>query len=198
MPLMTMHDAGQSEGRSTALEIRIPYHILVSGIAGAGLMYFLDPQSGKRRRTMLRDRTGGMIRHTSRRVVSAGRRTSATVYGVTQKVKHRRPEEISFPNNPDLVARVESELFRDPDIPKGSININAEYDGKIVVRGQVEDVGQIKAIERAIKRVRGVWEVENLLHLPGTPAPNKEAAIAAGHESITPQRDNNDFEIVHH
>lgn len=198
MPLATMHNAGQSEGRSTAREIRIPYHILISGIAGAGLMYFLDPQVGKRRRTTLRDRTGGMIRHTSRRVASVGRRTSATVYGLRQKMTHRRPEEISFPNNPDLVARVESERFRDPDIPKGSININAEYDGKIVVRGQVEDAGQIKAIERAIKQVRGVWEVENLLHLPGTPAPNKQAARAAGHESITPQQGNNNYEIVHH
>ena len=196
MPLVTMHEATQPEGRSMARAISRLASILVSGIAGVGLMYFLDPQSGKRRRTALRDRTGGGTRHTARRVASVGRRAAATVYGMTQKVTHLRPAEFSVPNDPDLVARVESEIFRDPEIPKGSLNINA-YDGKIIVRGQVEDAGQMRNIERAIRRVRGVREVENLLHLPGTPAPNKADAIAANHTSITAQRGDNDYEIVY-
>ena len=67
------------------------------------------------------------------------------------------------------------EVFRDPDIPKGQININAE-DGRIVLRGQMERPDQIRTIEKAVRKVHGVREVQNLLHLPDMPAPNKRAA----------------------
>ena len=60
-------------------------------------------------------------------------------------------------------------MFRDPDIPKGRININAEG-GVIVLRGELERPEQINAVEAAVRRVAGVRDVENLLHLPGTPA----------------------------
>lgn len=88
-----------------------------------------------------------------------------------------------MPNDADLVQRVESEVFRDPDIPKGRINLNAE-DGTVVLRGQVERPDQIRAVEKAVRKVHGVREVENLLHLPDMPAPNKRAALDASHETI--------------
>jgi hypothetical protein len=45
------------------------------------------------------------------------------------------------------------------------------------VHGEVADGAHIDAIEKAIRKVPGVLGVRNLLHLPGTPAPNKEAAL---------------------
>ncbi len=179
-----------------ALEIRVPYQVLIGAAAGAGLMYFLDPQSGRRRRTMLRDRTGAIVRRAGDRIERVQTMTGARAYGLRQKVTHLRHEDTELPNDPDLVARVESEVFRDERIPKGSININAEHEDTIVVRGQVESQAQIRAIERAIKRVHGVRRVVNLLHLPGTPAPNKEASIEASHHA--PPTPGTDYEITHH
>ena len=40
----------------------------------------------------------------------------------------------------------------------------------IVLRGQLERPEQTNAVEAAVRRVPGVRDVENLLHLPGTPA----------------------------
>jgi osmotically-inducible protein OsmY len=77
-----------------------------------------------------------------------------------------------------LLDRVESEIFRDPSIPKGDINLMV-VDGRAVIRGQVSEP-QIGAIEAAVRKVVGVKDVENLLHTPGTPAPNKASARAAG------------------
>src|SRR6266487_2156642 len=148
-----------------AITVRIPLRVVLSGAAGAALMYFLDPQQGRHRWTTLRDRTAGSVRRASRRVQRVGRRTAAEAYAIKQKVTHLRPEDTFDPNDADLVQRVESEVFRDPDIPKGEININAE-DGKIVLRGQMERPDQIRAIEKAVRKVHGVREVENLLHLP--------------------------------
>ena len=68
--------------------------------------------------------------------------------------------------------KVETEIFRDSDIPKGRINVNAE-NGKVVLRGEVEEPELIKDLEKRTKKVQGVQEVENLLHVPGTPAPTK-------------------------
>jgi hypothetical protein len=75
-----------------------------------------------------------------------------------------------------LLDRVESEVFRDPAIPKGDINVMV-VDGKAVLRGQVAEP-QIGAIETAVRKVVGVKDVENLLHVPGTPAPNKARSRA--------------------
>jgi len=46
----------------------------------------------------------------------------------------------------------------------------------VTVRGQVDNALQIAAIEKAVLKVPGVQGVENLLHVSGTPAPNKVEA----------------------
>ena len=77
-------------------------------------------------------------------------------------------------NDPALVRKVESEIFRDDAIPKGDISINAEY-GVIYLRGQVADnevMEQLVARTRAVDGVRGV---ENLTHLPSESAPTKSS-----------------------
>lgn len=76
-------------------------------------------------------------------------------------------------NDPALTRKVESELFRGDDIPKGKISVNAEY-GVIYLRGEVPSTelrDELTARARAVDGVRGV---ENLTHLPGEAAPAKE------------------------
>jgi osmotically-inducible protein OsmY len=50
-------------------------------------------------------------------------------------------------------------------VPKGQININAE-NGVVFLRGQVEDPELVEALEARVRKVRGVKDVENLLHTP--------------------------------
>jgi osmotically-inducible protein OsmY len=69
-----------------------------------------------------------------------------------------------------LAHKVESELFRRAQVPKGQIDINAE-EGVVFLRGVVERPDDIAAVEELARESRGVRGVENLLHLPGTPAP---------------------------
>jgi osmotically-inducible protein OsmY len=74
--------------------------------------------------------------------------------------------------------RVESELFRFPEISKGEININVE--GHVVVlRGQVEDQATIDMIVDLVRDIPDVRDVQSFLHVPGTVAPNKEESIEA-------------------
>ena len=78
------------------------------------------------------------------------------------------------PNDATLVQRVESQIMRGQEVPKGAININAE-DGVVVLRGELDRPEQIRDLEGAARHVKGVRGVRNLLHLHGTPAPNKPA-----------------------
>jgi osmotically-inducible protein OsmY len=93
-------------------------------------------------------------------------------YGVTQKVKHRSEEVKPQPDDVTLTRKVETEIFRDADVPKGQINVNAE-NGVVVLRGEVDQQDLIKELEERTRKVQGVRAVENLLHTPGTPAPTR-------------------------
>ncbi|MGH3005034.1 MAG: BON domain-containing protein [Gaiellaceae bacterium] len=133
---------------------------------GAGLAYFFDPQSGKRRRKMTLDRVAGFFRRGGKRAERASRAVASEAYGLKQKATHRREEEKPQPDDATLARKVESEIFRDSDLPKGQINVNAER-GVVYLRGEVERPELIADLEQAARKVQGVQEVENFLHLPG-------------------------------
>jgi BON domain-containing protein len=74
-----------------------------------------------------------------------------------------------------LARKVESEVFRDDAVPKASIDVNV-VDGVVELRGQVkrpQDKASVEARVRAVPEVKGV---ENMLHLPKTPAPTRADA----------------------
>jgi hypothetical protein len=142
---------------------------LLAGAAGAAAAFFLDPVSGKRRRSVARDWILARARGAAQGGRRAGGFIGARTYGAVQSVRHRR--DAGVPENDQVLAhKVESELFQGNDFPKGQININAE-NGIVVLRGQVATPDLIKRVEGQVRRIQGVREVENLLHLPGTPAP---------------------------
>ena len=86
----------------------------------------------------------------------------------------REPAEERL-NDPALARKVESEVFRDTDLPKGSISVNAEY-GVIYLRGEVPNRDVMEELGVRARRVAGVRAVENLTHLPDEPAPTKDEA----------------------
>jgi hypothetical protein len=144
---------------------------LLAGAVGAAAAYFLDPVSGKRRRSVARDWVLARARNAAEGGRRAGGFVGARAYGAVQSVRHRR--DAGAPENDQVLAhKVESELFERNDVPKGQININAE-NGVVVLRGQVGTPDLIQRIESEVWRIQGVREVENLLHLPGTPAPTR-------------------------
>ena len=113
---------------------------------GAALAFLADAS----RRARLRDRLLGLAGRARR----LGGGTSGTAVVDDQTLK----------------AKVESEVFRDVDAPKGDVNVNVEL-GVVYLRGQLEDDGLIRELEDRVRSVQGVGRVENLLHTPGTEAP---------------------------
>jgi osmotically-inducible protein OsmY len=142
---------------------------VLAGTIGAALAYFFDPQSGKRRRKTTVDRITAYFR---RRGARLARGIKSEAYGISQKVQHLQEEPKPQPDDATLAHKVETEIFRDADVPKGQINVNAE-NGVVFLRGEVEQPELIQDLEKKTRKVQGVIDVENLLHVPGQEAPTK-------------------------
>lgn len=69
-----------------------------------------------------------------------------------------------------LKAKVESELFRSEHEVKGAVSVNAQ-EGVVQLRGELPSRDLIDTLVEHTRRIHGVKDVENLLHVPGTPAP---------------------------
>jgi osmotically-inducible protein OsmY len=142
---------------------------------GAALTYFFDPQSGTRRRAMARDRVLAFFRHQGRDLGRAAGNVQAEAQGLVKKATQlKEREQFEEPDDTTLARKVESEIFRDPEVPKGQINVNAE-DGIVILRGEVERPELIGDLEEKTRSVQGVKGVENLLHAPGADAEMHQA-----------------------
>jgi BON domain len=160
-------------GRSVAVNpLAVTAGAAIGGIAlGALLAYFLDAKGGRRRRHTARDRAWSRLRRGERRAAGRVRRAESHAVGIARRTVNaaRRGHREPF-DDVTLARKVESELYRRARVPKGHISINAE-DGFVFLRGVMERQEDIERIEVATRQIAGVREVENLIHLPGTPAP---------------------------
>jgi osmotically-inducible protein OsmY len=136
--------------------------IAAAGAAGAAGAYFLDPQSGTRRRHMLRDRAEAVVRRTTDRVRRQKVYRAHQAEGKIEALKSKARPEKPAANDQDLADRVKSEIFQPADAPKGSVNVNVE-NGIVYLRGHVDRKGQIEKLAKRARSVDGVRGVHNLL-----------------------------------
>lgn len=145
---------------------------LLSGAAGAAAAYFLDPISGRRRRHTTRDRSSSLARKVAHRGRRFARHASSEIVGHGKRVFNALPHEEADLDDATLAHKVETILFRDREVPKGQINVNAE-NGVVFIRGEVNGADLSNTLADRVRKVKGVKGVENLLHLSGQPAPDR-------------------------
>ena len=150
---------------------------IAAALAGAGLAMLLDPARGRARRARLADQAAATVRRGVRGAERLGRRVQSDVGGKMAALQQGYGEGEPFPDDVTLADRVQSELFRDPSVPKGQINVNVER-GIVVLRGEVPDDAMRGELIGRVESMPGVWAVRNLLHLPGEPAPQETAAAS--------------------
>jgi osmotically-inducible protein OsmY len=139
---------------------------------GAAAAYFFDQQSGNRRRKIAADKAGRFTREGAGTVQGAAQSASAQAKGVAAKAQHKATGGDSAPGDDNtLKNKVESEIFRDADAPKGNVDVSV-VNGIVELRGQVDEPSQSEALELKTRMVSGVKDVRNLLHLPGETPPN--------------------------
>ena len=146
--------------------------LLAAAAVGAGLMYLLDPQMGRRRRSLIDDQA-------FHGEYDAGEASGDTVTGLGNQVRGAS-EEVRQRTNDEtasdraLAERVRSHLNGATSHP-GSIQVTAR-DGRVTLRGPIL-AGEVDALLARIRSVPGVRSVENRLEV------HKEPGWAPGLQS---------------
>ena len=151
---------------------------LFAGVAGAAVMYFLDPDRGEGRRAVARDRFEAMVRRGKLNVERQARYRQGQAEGIMHEVASRGRSEAPG-DDIAIKDRVESEVFGRRGFPKGKVNAEV-VNGRLRLDGELDSEAEIAEVIAECRAVPGVREVESYLHVKGTMAPNKASARRAG------------------
>lgn len=106
----------------------------------------------------------------------AGRGVATQGAVIGRRFANRNPDPKSGMSDATLARKVETEMSRSTGAPKaerkGKVNVNA-VDGVVWLRGEVKNQAASEALETKVRSIPEVKDVENLLHLPETPAPSR-------------------------
>jgi hypothetical protein len=134
---------------------------LLGGVGlGAGLMYLLDPDGGRRRRALARDKavhglkvSGKALRRTS---VDVGNRTRGLVAGAGSLLRKGSADDHK------LEGRVRSKLGRHVSNPS-ALQVQCQ-DGLVILSGPVL-ASELDKVLAKVQKIKGVHEVESRLEI---------------------------------
>ncbi len=174
--------------------------LLVAAATGAGI-YFFDPQEGNRRRSIARDRAIALLRRGRQQAVQKGVYAAGHVKGAMHEARDRATPDAPKPGLTDqeLARKVESIIFREAEAPKGTVNVDAAG-STVWLRGEVPSDETRQRLVSQTSAIPEVEKVEDLLHLPGEPAPTRADAPTAvrrdASRSDAPQRPESPDEVT--
>ena len=138
---------------------------LGAGALGAGLAYFLDPDRGRRRRAVTKDKATAAFRRRRRDMARQARYVSGQAAGVGHKLAGGDgavPED-----DRTLEAKIRSEVLGKAPWQGCSINVQVT-DGVVDLRGELQTPAEINRLERELSKFPGVARVDNHVVLPNT------------------------------
>ncbi len=151
------------------------FKMAAAAAAGAAGALLLDPQSGRRRRSVAKDRLAAAFR---RRAADVERR-ARYVEGRAEGMAYRAAGAgTPHPVDDRALTDVVRQFMASVDFDTSQVNVDA-VDGVVTLRGQVQRPDHVRALRDGAAKLPAVQRVESYLHLPGTPAPNKADAVAA-------------------
>ena len=85
---------------------------------------------------------------------------------------------LASPTDEVLADKIRSEVLTRQQYPRGQLNVSVQG-GIAELRGTLEDRNAIADLEQEVRKLSGVLDVRNLIHLPDEPAPNIKDARTA-------------------
>jgi len=143
--------------------------------AGAAARHFMDSAN----RNQLREQAVSKAKSGAQQAATTARNAAGKAKGtVTSATPSRSPDL----DDVGLARKVETEIFRDAEAPKGDVSVDVQA-GVAYLRGTVADEEWIARLGDEAAHVEGIKGVNNLLHEPGKPAPAAEPRGAINERS---------------
>lgn len=142
---------------------------------GSGLMFLLDPDRGKRRRALLRDKCVSAARKTGEGFEVTARDLRNRTQGLMTEVQSRFSSERA--DDSVLVERVRSKMGRIVSHPK-AVEVSAQ-NGRVVLSGPILAT-EVPELLTRVNKVKGVNEVMN--HLEQHDEAGDHPALQGGRE----------------
>lgn len=125
---------------------------------GAGMMYFYDPEQGRRRRALLRDKTTRLLNDAGREIDVTTRDLNYRAQGLLAELRGRVQQETL--TDTTLIARVRAHLGHIVT-NAGAVNVAAD-NGRVILSGFIL-ASDREGLLRHVSAVRGVKSVEDRL-----------------------------------
>ena len=139
-------------------QTRSVYQVLAGAFAGAMLMYYLDPQQGRRRRALVRDKVVAVSNDTVEIARGQGQRVVDKVQGVAAATRARFGRSDEPLGEDSLQERVRTCLGRVAEHPNA---IQVEIAGSTVRLSGDVLASDARHVVKAVERVRGIERVDN-------------------------------------
>lgn len=157
---------------------------VLGGIAlGAGTMYFLDPQRGRRRRAMVRDKTNHAVNAVGREIGKASRDLRNRTRGLVAEARSTmRPDQ---PQGDDtLQERVRSVIGHVASRPR-DVQVNVR-NGVVTLKGELP-AKECARLSRKVEKIPGVQELRDKLSAEnGADSNGRLSALGAGNKWVRP------------
>lgn len=149
--------------------MRTPISFVLGLAAGAAAVHFLG---GRDRRNAIRDQAMAKASSAASAVQSQASNVAHQAKGAAHAVTPSGTR-LEDPDDVTLARKVETEIFREHDAPKGTVSVDVQA-GVATLRGVVSDQQWIERLGDEAGHVQGIQGVQNLLHTPGSPTPESE------------------------
>ncbi|HVO86957.1 MAG TPA: BON domain-containing protein [Casimicrobiaceae bacterium] len=126
---------------------------------GAAAMYLMDPDKGRRRRAIARDKALSLATHGGDLLRMAARDVQFRMQGLRARTRHLIDRE-DVPDDLQLIERVRAKLGRVCSHPH-AVQVGANH-GRVTLSGPILS-SEVDRVLRAARSVRGVVHVEDLL-----------------------------------
>jgi BON domain len=127
-------------------------------LAGAGAAFFFDPDAGKRRRHLARDRSLKALRRLQRLAVKKVKLVGGHTRGVVAIGRRAVTSQAVAVDDETVAQRIRSDALRDVRLSTKNVDVRVE-DGFATLRGSVDSIDDADRLVSRVRKVPGVRDV---------------------------------------
>lgn len=138
-----------------------------SFLIGAGTAYLLDPQQGKRRRSVVRDRSLRFARRAARVGIGKAKFAGGHLRGLVAFARRLFGRRSVAVDDQTVTQRIRSDAFREAGVSTRDVDVDVD-NGVATLRGSLASRTLADDLVAQVRKVPGVRDVAAMLEVSGS------------------------------